>query len=448
MPIKTRIVQGIAAVGLATAAIAVVAAPAEAHTHGGGGGGFTQTLVVSNQPAQSSSAHGHNHGGGGWGIGKRWNCRRAQYTTIDSAVAAANPGDKVVVCPGTYTEDVVITKALTLIGQSAVINASGLPGAPTGAILGQAPYNGITIESSNVTVEGFTVEGAEGEGILAVNPDPVAATVGGMALHTGTPITNVTIANNDVTGNDLGFNNEASPYLSCTPNGGSDCGEGIHLMSVAYSKVIDNKSVANAGGILLTDEFGPNHDNLVQGNYVADNTKDCGITIPSHNLGLNPATGDLDPSFGGVYNNKIIDNRSIDNGVEGYGAGIGVFAPESYTASYDNLVAGNFIEGNGLSGISVHSHQANAYVNGNVFVHNTIGENNVDLADGTDTTPISDETTGILIWSDATPYSFVVAHNKIFDNTYGVWLTPSTVTVSGLNTNHFIRVTTPVFDAS
>jgi hypothetical protein len=343
---------------------------------------------------------------------------------------------------------VVITKPLTLVGQHATINATGLPGAPTGSVLGQAPYNGITIESSNVTVKGFTVEGAEGEGILAVNPNPVSVTAAGMPLHTGAPITHVTIEDNDVTGNDLGFNDPTSPYVSCTPNGGSDCGEGIHLMSVAYSSVINNQSVANAGGILLTDEFGPNHDNVVEGNYVADNTKDCGITIPSHNLGLNPATGQLDPSFGGVYSNKIINNTSIDNGVKGYGAGIGIFAPESYTASYNNLVSGNYIEGNGLAGISVHSHMANAYVNGNVFVYNKIGTNNVDLADGTDTTPIADQTTGILIWSDATPYSFVVAHNTIFDNGYGVWLTPSTISASGLNTNRFVRVTTPVFDAS
>jgi hypothetical protein len=354
----------------------------------------------------------------------------------------------VVVCPGTYTEDVVITKALTLIGQNATINATGLPGAPIGAILGQQPYNGITIEASNVTVKGFTVEGAEGEGILAINPNPVAATMAGMQFLTGTPLSHITIENNVGKGNDLGFNNPNSPYSSCTPNGGSDCGEGIHLLSVANSWVINNKSVGNAGGILLTDEFGPNHDNLVQGNYVEGNTKDCGITIPSHNLGLNPATGQLDFSFGGVYNNRIVDNESIANGVEGYGAGIGIFAPGSYTASYDNVVSGNFIEGNGLAGISVHSHQVNAYVNGNGFTYNTIGKNNVDLADGTDTTPIANQTTGILIWSDATPYNFVVAHNTIFDNTYGVWLTPSTVSAAGLNTNHFIGVTTPVFEAS
>ncbi len=438
MPLKSRIVQIAAAVALVGGVLTGGAGVATAGA--GGWGPPMQTLVVSNQPHAAATPYGQ---GGGWG------CGNAQYSTIGAALAAASPGATVIVCPGTYTEDAVITKPVTLIGQGATINATGLPGAPIGSILGQAPYNGVTIESSNVTVKGFTVEGAEGEGILAINPNPVTGpVVQGMQLYTGTPITHVTIEDNDVKGNDLGFGLATSPYRFCTPTGGSDCGEGIHLLSVAYSSVIDNQSVGNAGGILMTDEFGPNHDNLVQGNDVEGNTKDCGITIPSHNLGLNPTTGQLDPSFGGVYNNWILDNKSIDNGVEGYGAGIGVFAPESYTASYDNVIAGNYIEGNGLAGISVHSHAANAYVNGNVFIYNTIGKNNVDLADGTDTTPISNETTGILIWSDATPYSEVVAKNTIFDNTYGVWLTPSTVSAVGLNSNRFFGVTTPVFDAS
>ena len=109
--------------------------------------------------------------------------------TISAAVAAAGADDTVVACPGTYTEDVVISIPLRLVGQSATINATGLAGAPTGTILGQAPYNGITIESSYVTVEGFTVEGAEGEGILAVNPNPeTGPVVGGMQLYTGAPL--------------------------------------------------------------------------------------------------------------------------------------------------------------------------------------------------------------------------------------------------------------------
>jgi parallel beta-helix repeat protein len=366
-------------------------------------------------------------------------CATAKFATISAAVASAAAGDTVVACAGTYTEDVVIPISLTLVGQSATVNATGLSGAPTGSILGQAPYNGITIEASNVTVEGFTVTGAEGEGILAVNPDPTPGPVlGGQQLYTGTPLTAVTIENNIVEGNDLGFDNPDSPYAFCTPNGGGDCGEGIHLLSVANSSVLNNRSMNNSGGILLTDEYGPTDNNLVQGNYVEGNTTDCGITLPGHNLALDPTTGQLDPSFGGVYNNRVIDNQAIDNGVEGFGAGIGVFAPETGTGSYDNTISGNLIEGNGLAGISVHSHMADAYVNGNVFTDNTIGQNNVDLADGTDTGPHDQKTTGILIWSDATKYKFTVSGNNIFDNTYGVWFTPHTIKITGgLSSNSF-----------
>jgi hypothetical protein len=375
-------------------------------------------------------------------------CATANFSTISAAVASAASGDTVVACPGTYTEDVVITIPLTLVGQSALINATGLPGAPTGAILGQAPYNGITIESSNVTVEGFKVIGAEGEGILAVNPNPVAGpVVGGQQLYTGTPLTGIDIENNIVRDNDLGFGKAKSPYLPCTPNGGGDCGEGIHLLSVADSVVRGNRSIGNAGGILLTDEYGPNHNNVVRRNYVYANTKDCGITLPGHNLAFNPATGQLDPTFGGVYDNLVVHNVVKDNGVQGYGAGVGIFAPESFTASYDNTVLNNLIEGNGLAGISVHSHQANADVNGNVFTGNTIGQNNVDLADGADPPgPADNETTGILVWSDATVYNVTITGNTIFDDTYGVWYTPTTVSVKA-NTNSF-SVTQNFFKAA
>ncbi len=365
-------------------------------------------------------------------------CATANFSTISAAVASAASGDTVVACPGTYAEDVVITIPLTLVGENAEIDATGLSGAPTGAILGQAPYNGITIESSNVTVQGFKVVGAEGEGILAVNPNPVPGPViGGRQLYTGSPLTGITIENNVVKDNDRGFNKAKSPYFPCTPNGGSDCGEGIHLLSVADSLVVGNRSVQNAGGILLTDEYGPNHNNVVRRNFVVGNTKDCGITLPGHNLAFDPTTGQLDPSFGGVYDNLIVHNVVKGNGVKGYGAGVGIFAPETFTASYDNTVTGNLIVGNGLAGISVHGHQANADVDGNVFTNNRIGQNNVDLADGADPPgPQDNETTGILVWSDATVYNVTITGNTIFDNTYGVWYTPSTVSLKA-NSNSF-----------
>ena len=110
--------------------------------------------------------------------------------------------------------------------------------------------------------------------------------IGGRQLYTGTPLSGITIENNVVRDNDRGFNKAKSPYIPCTPNGGGDCGEGIHLLSVADSLVVGNRSVGNAGGILLTDEYGPNDNNVVRRNYVVGNTKDCGITLPGHNLGF------------------------------------------------------------------------------------------------------------------------------------------------------------------
>ena len=43
-------------------------------------------------------------------------CPNPGYSTISAAVAAANPGDEINVCPALYSEQVVITKPLTLRG--------------------------------------------------------------------------------------------------------------------------------------------------------------------------------------------------------------------------------------------------------------------------------------------------------------------------------------------
>ena len=44
-------------------------------------------------------------------------CFNAPYTTIAAAVNDANAGDQIMVCPGLYAEQVVITKRLSLVGQ-------------------------------------------------------------------------------------------------------------------------------------------------------------------------------------------------------------------------------------------------------------------------------------------------------------------------------------------
>src|SRR3954454_18606987 len=50
-------------------------------------------------------------------------CGNAAFHSVAAAVAAANPGDTVQVCPGTYRERVDVTKPLRLIGQRDAVSA-------------------------------------------------------------------------------------------------------------------------------------------------------------------------------------------------------------------------------------------------------------------------------------------------------------------------------------
>jgi len=362
-------------------------------------------------------------------------CATASFGTIGAAVTAAAAGDTVVVCAGTYKETVAVAKTLTLSGQGATIDATGLD-------------NGVKITASNVTVSGFTIENATGEGILAQQPNPVKGPlVGGTQLYTGVPISHVTITRNTIKDNDQGglpANVATTTYPECQASGNvpGDCGEGIHLWSVANSSVTFNTVTDNVGGILLTDEFGPTHGNLIAGNVITDNIYDCGITLPSHNLGRDPATGKLMPSFGGVYNNVVRNNISTGNG----GAGVGMFAPFPGAASYDNVVEGNAISGNGEGGVSLHGHAPGAYVGGNKILNNIIGPNN--LAGDQDLSPGPDlSTTGIIVWSAVTPITITISGNTIFGSWYGIWLGHVVSVPDAAARNTFWSTTTRVHKA-
>jgi parallel beta-helix repeat protein len=353
------------------------------------------------------------------------------------------------VCPGTYNEDVVIPTALSLHGLNATIDA-----VPTNATMcdqlgqmgpGSAPcLAGVTIKSSNVEIDGFTVENAIGEGILAT---------GSLA---GGSISNVTITNNHVTGNDTGGIpvTTTSPYPQCNGFGQDpgDCGEGIHLMGVGNSVVSGNEVNGNSGGVLLTDEFGPTHDNVVEGNVVTENQSDCGITVPGHNPNALDAAGNPQPTVAGVYNNVIRGNVVTNNGLLGEGAGVLFANATAGTASYNNLVEGNYIAGNGLSGVTMHAHTLAPGqfedLNGNQIIGNVIGTNN-SAGDELDGPPAQDlVTTGVLVFSASVSTSVTIAHNLIFGNQNGVWLGINGHVSATIVHNLFLHNAVPVFTYS
>jgi hypothetical protein len=349
-------------------------------------------------------------------------CRDAAYHEINAAIAAASRGDTVMVCAGTYTGSTTITtgvaqqptitteadidKSIRLIGQrGATIDAAGVD-------------NGVTFfVTTNATVKGFSIRGATGEGVLAL-----------LSSH-------LTIENNIVESNDTG--SSTSSWSECQASGlvPNDCGEGIHLMSSTYSKVLDNTSEFNSGGILLSDDFGPNHNNEVSGNLVEDNESDCGITVVGHNPDAVNSAGVPRPTKGGTYDNTISDNVVISNGTTGDGGGVLLASGVSGGGSYDNTVTGNEIAGNGLSGITVHQHAPLSDVSGDVFSDNWVGTNDLLGDPGTG----DSATTGILVDNGGTgkTISVTVEGNTIAWNTYGVYDDAPGITRVG---NTFVHV--------
>ena len=149
------------------------------------------------------------------------------HSTIAAAVAAASPGSTIKVAPGTYKEDVVIGKSLSLIGagfSDTIIDATGL-------------NNAIYVDGldnpglRNVSISGFTVENAKFEGLLVTNA------------------TNVTILSNYAHDNNTNLALTTDTCIDPPPylTGESfDCGEGLHIMGVSWSTFANNVSQNNS----------------------------------------------------------------------------------------------------------------------------------------------------------------------------------------------------------
>jgi len=326
--------------------------------------------------------------------------------TIGHALAMAAPGATVRVDEGTYHEQVSITSRVTLEGEDAVIDATGQKG-------GIQPLAGMGVVGYGLlvfgpgargsVVKGFTIQHAIGEGIL------VAGTSG------------ILIENNHLRWNDAGFNTNLTLECQAQGNIPGDCGEGLHFLSVTWSRALHNVVEHNVGGILVTDEVGPSAHNTIAYNVARWNLEDCGITLPSHN-----ANAMADPSLGGVYDNVVTHNVSQGNG----GAGVGMFAPFPGTASYDNIVSYNKLINNGEAGVAIHAHAPGQNVSGNVIVHNKISGNGVDPDSG------SGHPTGIAVFSAVVPVSAVVAHNTISNEYWGIFMVGNLM-ITGLGTNVF-----------
>ena len=218
-------------------------------------------------------------------------CMTAAFRSINKAIRAVASGGRVIVCGGTYKEGVAVTKPLSLeVAGNVIIDATG-------------QINGIEVDAPGVAVLGFTVKNAIGEGILVRGVD------------------NVSITGNAVSSNDRGVGSAAYSQCATVQGAPGDCGGGIHLMGSSNSKVVNNTSRANAGGIVISDETGPAAHNVVTGNSVQDNLLGSGITLVGRNKAAAPG-GVPASAAAGVYGNTIETNVITGNGLTTGGGGV------------------------------------------------------------------------------------------------------------------------------
>ena len=121
-------------------------------------------------------------------------CSIAGYVTIQAAINAANPGDTVSVCPGTYVENILINKANLTVSSTSGYGVTVIRAAVVNSV--------VTVTGVNAAVSGFTLAPV---GNTAKYDIGVNVAIGGNA--------STEIANNYVRGGRIGVN------LGCSSSG-------------------------------------------------------------------------------------------------------------------------------------------------------------------------------------------------------------------------------------
>jgi len=239
--------------------------------------------------------------GGGY-VPPGTSCNDPGYSTVGAAVTAAVSGETIMVCAGTYTENVVLTKSLALLGAQATVAACGRI-ASESILMPLIPTNG-TLEfqtgSAGSIINGFTFVGGTGLGSIR---------------STSGPINDIQLLNNRIrgfTGNGV-FLNDNGINITVNQNeidGTNKVGGGglFHLDTDNFDGFrFTNNCVVN--GTTGTGFFVDGNRNvdastagartpLFSGNFIANNG--TGVNLGSRAWGDGPITGN-------TFSNNLLD---------------------------------------------------------------------------------------------------------------------------------------------
>jgi PGF-pre-PGF domain-containing protein len=192
----------------------------------------------------------------------------ADFTSIQAAVNAANPGDKIIVKPDTYVEDIIINKNLTIVSES---------GNPSDTIIKSAKGSDdiFSVWSNGVSIKGFSINGAKYAGIHLFGVTECNITNNNLS-NNGCGIdlymfsSGNTLDNNRISDSVTGISLGDSWFNSLRNNSFSNCSSAISLFDSRNNTVQNNIIFNNSEGISL---IGESNSNTLKSNIVYSNLK-------------------------------------------------------------------------------------------------------------------------------------------------------------------------------
>ena len=289
--------------------------------------------------------------------------------SIQAAIDAANPGDTILVRPGTYPEHLLITKGVHIIGWGATLVPPATSGTPTPCSAPDPGDDGICIAGvfttdqntgavtvtqyvQDVRITGLTVAGFAGSGIIQIGGQG-SRFIGinarnngeyGIAAFDSTGTTE--LLNTATNSAEAGFYIGDSPQANATLIANQSSGNlfGFFIRDAQHGTIAANRSHDNCVGVLfLADAPGPDGAFQVVGNSISHNDKAC------------PASEDGPPASGvgvfifGAHDVRVFGNAILDNQPSGpsiASGGVLVMTGMGGTAPLNNRVQGNVITRN------------------------------------------------------------------------------------------------------
>lgn len=244
-------------------------------------------------------------------------CPTAAFTSIQAAIDAAPSGAEIRVCPGTYNEDLTISKKLTL--RNHVVNNKPAP-----LLVGNGAEQVVLVTNTkDVTIRGLRITATSFTSGIVVNASPnvtvqntsIDTSRFAIAFQNGSH--KGSVRDNTITKAALGVDIIGSNQAKVQGNTVNNAFEGIHVQQADKTQVNKNTVTQASNGIGLVvatnTTVGGNTTNFndfgVRMNHSTKNTFRDGTSKGNK---VNGFTVDFDSSDNVLKDYKLLDNAGLD----------------------------------------------------------------------------------------------------------------------------------------